>query len=83
MKISQILKENEYICAVCFHTYEKGWSDEDNLAEMRKIWGKIPEKEKAVICDDCYKKRTPEEIKGFGDEYKFIKKYMPFLLPWL
>jgi hypothetical protein len=45
----------EYTCALCGETFEKGWSDEEAHAETReKFLGFDPEKDCAVICDDCY-----------------------------
>jgi hypothetical protein len=35
--------------------FEKGWTDEEADQECSKNFGEIPENEKAVICDDCYK----------------------------
>ena len=48
------MKKNEYQCAKCRGIYEKGWTDEEALEEQESIFGKIPEQEKAVICDDCF-----------------------------
>ena len=45
---------NTYTCAQCGETHEKGWSDEDALAESDALWGS-PDIEWAVICDDCFK----------------------------
>lgn len=64
------MEKNEYQCAVCRNIYEKGWTDEEALTESKSIWGEIPEEEQAVICDDCFNRRTPKEIKEIGEEYK-------------
>ena len=64
------MKENEYKCEMCQNIYEKGWSDEESEQEAKDIWGEIPQGDKAVICDDCYNRRTPQEIKKMGENYQ-------------
>ena len=64
------VQKNEYECANCHNIYEKGWSDEEALKETKEIWGEIPESEQAVICDDCFNKRTMPEIIQIGKEYQ-------------
>ena len=64
------MRENEYKCASCGGIFEKGWSDEEAEKEQKEIWGNIPESEKVVICDDCFNRRTTDEIKNMGEEYK-------------
>lgn len=64
------MKENEYKCAMCGGVFEKGWTDEEAMKESKEIWGEIPEEDLVVICDDCFNRRTPEEIKSMGDECK-------------
>jgi DNA-directed RNA polymerase subunit RPC12/RpoP len=64
------LEKNEYRCARCGGIFIKGQTDEECLAEMKSIWGDIPENERVVICDDCFNNRTTKEIKKMGEEYK-------------
>lgn len=56
------MKDNEYQCGHCGNIYEKGWSDEESLAEAEQIFGK-PVKDwkenSVVICDDCFMKINP------------------------
>jgi rubredoxin len=57
------MKDNEYKCANCHNVYEKGWSDEESLAEAESNFGKHPKDWKlaaVVICDDCYELMKPE-----------------------
>ena len=63
------LKSNEYQCAICGNIYKKGRSDEEAEKEVKEIWGEIPQNERAVICDDCFKRKTLEEVKEMGKEY--------------
>ena len=47
---------DEYKCAKCGETYEKGWTDEEAAQEYKD---KFPAEEAAqlpaaIICDDCY-----------------------------
>jgi hypothetical protein len=50
--------ETKYFkCENCNNTFEKGWSDKEAKAEMKKNkFDKYPEDEMAIVCDDCYKK---------------------------
>ena len=64
------MKDNEYKCEICQNIYEKGWSDEEAENEVKEIWGEIPQNQRATICDDCFNKRSPEEIKELGREYQ-------------
>lgn len=52
------MKKNEYKCDSCKGVFEKAWSDEEALAEMERDFPSLPEEERAVVCDDCYKKIT-------------------------
>ncbi len=68
------LKENEYQCASCGGVFEKGWSDEEAENEVAEIWGEIPQEERVVICNTCFNRRTPAEIKQMGKEYRGLKR---------
>lgn len=55
---------NTYTCAHCRGTFEKGWSDEEAVAEAKEDFGSAPDQwnENAVmVCDDCYQKMKPSE----------------------
>jgi len=58
---SRILAPNEYRCMLCGQVYEKGWSEEEAMAESRAIWGQIPQQNLAVICDECWQKIRPDK----------------------
>ena len=51
------MKDNEYQCDACKNVYEKGWSDEEAIAENellhrdKSISSGVPQ---AVVCDDCF-----------------------------
>ena len=45
-----------YVCSTCKETYEKGWSDEEAIAEQRHDFPDFDIEECYVICDDCHKK---------------------------
>ena len=49
------MKKNEYKCDMCKGVFKKGWSDEEQTKEMKDNFGDLPEKERATVCDDCYK----------------------------
>ena len=42
-----------YKCAQCGGTFDKGWTDDEALAE--KSANGFDELDCAVVCDDCYK----------------------------
>lgn len=46
---------NTYKCAVCQGTFEKGWSEEEALEELKENFN-MPVEECDVVCDDCYRK---------------------------
>lgn len=60
----QKVKREDYTCAHCGNTYEKGWSDEEAYAEATELFGKPPAEwndEQVVICDDCFNKMHPKD----------------------
>ena len=64
------MKNNEYKCASCHNVYEKGWTDEEAEKEAKDIWGTIPQKEREVVCDDCFNVVSLQEIRAMGLEYQ-------------
>lgn len=65
-----------FTCAICGGTFAKGWSDEEANAEAQGIFGvdnASKSQEMAVICDDCFNHRPPEEVKEMGKEYQVTK----------
>jgi hypothetical protein len=42
-----------FTCAVCGGTFDKGWSDEEMLAEAR-LHGFDLEGDNVLVCDDCF-----------------------------
>lgn len=68
------MEKNEYKCDRCGNVYKNGWSDEEAESEANEIWGNIPEEERAIICDDCFNIKSPEEIREIGKEYQSQKQ---------
>ena len=64
------MKDTEYKCDSCGNIYEKGWSDEEAEKEQLEVFGYIPLEERAIICDDCFNRKTPQEIKQMGADYQ-------------
>ena len=57
--------DKEYVCALCGGTFDKGWSDEESVAELEKNFPEVSKEECYVVCDDCYKeqqKRDPGRL---------------------
>jgi hypothetical protein len=50
-----------YECAMCRKVFETVTSHEEALAEMEFYFGPVPEEERDIICDECYKKINPAE----------------------
>jgi hypothetical protein len=46
----------EYKCCFCGGIYGYGWTAEEAKAEYEKNFGRPPEPEDGVCCDDCYNK---------------------------
>ena len=53
------MKNNEFQCSACKNIYEKGWTDEEAVAENEALYGdkSISSGEpQEVVCDDCFTK---------------------------
>jgi len=53
------LKSDEFRCKQCGGVFEKKWTEENALAEYRKIFGRLPKaikEDKEPLCDGCYRK---------------------------
>lgn len=51
---------DEYTCAECNLTFEKGWSDEEAQLEKEVLWGDLHPQESTTICDDCFNQLFPQ-----------------------
>ena len=47
------LMANQFRCDECGKIYNKGWSDEEALQELKEAFD-IPISECGIVCDDCY-----------------------------
>lgn len=52
------MNANEFRCEACGEVFPKAWSDEEAEAECAENFPGLPESERAVVCDDCFKKMT-------------------------
>lgn len=50
-----------YQCAECNGSFERGWSEEEAMAESKSLFGEIPKKEQVVVCDNCFKSLVSEQ----------------------
>lgn len=48
------LGENEYRCDACGGVYEKGWSEEEAIAECQAYFPGTSPKDCGILCDDCH-----------------------------
>lgn len=49
-----------YKCAACGGEFDSERSDEDALAESKRLWGDLPASALTVICDDCFQRGLPK-----------------------
>lgn len=52
------MNANEFRCEACGEVFPKAWTDEEAEAECEENFPGLPEGERAVVCDDCFKKMT-------------------------
>ena len=67
------MKENEYQCAICGGIFKKGRTDEEAEKEAENIWGvkhASTSNHMVIICDGCFNRRTPKEIRSMGEKFK-------------
>jgi PHP family Zn ribbon phosphoesterase len=50
------MKSNEYKCATCGGVFEKGWSDDEAVAELDATFVVVPVEDCVLVFDDCYRK---------------------------
>jgi hypothetical protein len=73
----------QFTCAVCQGTFDKGWSDEEARQERSEIFGEWKDEDCVVVCDDCYvKPMSYEELKAkarkdMADYYRVERKRNP------
>lgn len=46
----------QYICDACYGTFTTEWTDEDAMAESRRLFGNLPVEELSRVCEDCFHK---------------------------
>jgi hypothetical protein len=49
------MKSNEFRCFICKEVFEKGFTDEEALAELNANHPGMSPDECDLVCDDCYK----------------------------
>ena len=57
--ISKLLSEpavcpNQYCCAACGEVFDKGWTDEEAVAELAKAFPGSDKSECSMVCEGCY-----------------------------
>lgn len=50
------LEPNQYRCAMCDGVFERGWSEEEALAELGDNFSGFEPDDCGIVCDPCYKK---------------------------
>ena len=55
---------NQFKCAMCGGVFIKGWTDKEAMKEREDNgWGKIPDEEMYLVCDDCFNKLMARRIR--------------------
>lgn len=62
------MSDDEYRCDACGETFTKGRSEEQQLADMKTNFGDLPEEDRAVVCDDCFREIMPPGSAGYPTE---------------
>lgn len=86
-----------FVCAVCKgeFSFDPSWSEEDALAEMHEKFGDVPESDRRVICDDCFKMIEKDEmhseladaiaelvkVHGYATVFEHLATWRPALAP--
>jgi hypothetical protein len=77
----------QFICAICKGTFNKGWSDEEARQERLEIFGNAFKDEDCVlVCDDCYvkplsyKELRAKTRKDMADVYRHMRKLDPAIV---
>ena len=53
---------DDYTCGLCRSTFKKALDDDDVEKEAKEMWGDLPESERAIVCDDCWKLMSCDKI---------------------
>lgn len=57
------MTKRTYTCDACGRTDESEWDEADALAESVRLFGAaIPEDQRSVVCDDCFKAMQAQGI---------------------
>ena len=51
---------NSFTCSHCRQTFDKGWTEEEAVAELARNFDTTPVSDCVAVCDDCYRKYYPE-----------------------
>lgn len=46
----------KFCCDSCGEEFESDWSDDAAEAEALELWGEIEERDRAIVCDPCFRK---------------------------
>lgn len=72
------MADEQFSCAQCGGTFDKGWSDEEAEAEAMGLWGEISS---VVVCDDCFQQMTaaiaPESFRTLSAELADLERTDP------
>lgn len=49
------MQNNQFTCALCHQTFDKGWSDEEAITELQANFDTTDIADCDMVCDDCYK----------------------------
>lgn len=67
----------QYTCAACGETYDKGWSDEEAEGELAETFPGFDVEECSLVCDDCFQAMKPRTLSPIERQYLEIIQSTP------
>ena len=53
--------DEKFTCSICKGVFNKEWSDDEALAELKDFFGEISTANCALVCDDCWEEVRPDK----------------------
>lgn len=66
--MTQAVEHGQFRCAWCGGVFEKDWSEEEALAELKAHFGSLKPEECVQVCEDCYQKHHPQKFPHRAEE---------------
>ena len=53
---------NKFKCGMCGGVFNKGWTEEEALEELKEYFGDVLVEDCDMVCDDCWELIKPEKL---------------------